>query len=93
MTAATLVLAASLVSAESAVGVEGVMEPQATWPATRDTKNNVENVFLESVPANASVKVRVKVGAGGLLHDAIGMNYFDPPRQDFALVIYNAHSI
>ena len=54
---------------------------------TRDSLNNVENVFLPSVTANATVQVRVISAA--INGDGIPNNA-DTTDQDFALVVYNA---
>ena len=53
---------------------------------TRDPRNNVENVFLESGPPGARMSIRVRgtaVNGDGVPQDD------DPTDQDFALVIYN----
>lgn len=75
----------------STAGHEDDSEALASWPATRDQKNNVECVFLDPPGTMANITVRVK--ARQLLGDAVGTIHAAPPTQDFALVIYNADEI
>lgn len=53
---------------------------------TRDSRNNVENVFLPSVTAGQTISIHVRATA--INGDGVPFNA-DPTDQDFALVIYN----
>jgi hypothetical protein len=59
---------------------------QSEIGGTRDSKNNVESVFL---PAGVSGPFTVTINAANIAEDAIS-NGVALPEQDFALVVYNA---